>query len=132
MSAVVAEMNVAHAAHLKPSDLSSPALAGADSSLLPDTALAAASLLQAPPASDPSTSDATAAGERQAPSASLHGNYHQVHKHTSSWKVECAVRSLSAYMVSLTGHKDYSADACFSRLLQWLHTCCFTICSTRT
>ena len=44
MTAVVAEMHTAHAAHLKPSDLNAPALAGSDTDTLPNTALAAASL----------------------------------------------------------------------------------------
>lgn len=49
MSAVMAEMNIAHAAHLKPSELSTPSLAGSESDpAAPDTALAAASLPHVP------------------------------------------------------------------------------------
>ena len=64
MSAVMTEMNAAHAAYMKPSDLSSPALAGPDSdSIVPDTALAAASLLHVPGASQPSSADTAPGGQ---------------------------------------------------------------------
>lgn len=113
MNAVMAEMTVAHDAHLKPSDLSTPALAGPDSDLsVPDTALAAASLLHAPSASQPSAD--AAPGAQLSITASV-PRLPQILQHTEGFVSYLSVSVvLQAICISHIPH--HGSTPCFSNM----------------
>ena len=114
MSAVMAEMTVAHDAHLKPSDLSTPALAGPDSdSSVPDTALAAASLLHAPGASQPSSADAAPGAQLNI--TALVPRLPQILQHTEGFVSYLSVSVvLQAMCISPIPH--HGSTTCFSNM----------------